>query len=66
VAVGLVRLKLIGGLRSVLIRTYRSNDARRLTESTWLPSVVWFAAWLTIAIACVWVGGRILLGYEGE
>jgi hypothetical protein len=62
-AVGLVWLMLIGGLRSVLIRTYGSDDARRLVKATWLPRVVWFAAWLAIAVVCLWVGGRVVLGY---
>jgi hypothetical protein len=52
---------LIGGLRSVVIRTYRSSDTQRLVQYTWLPRGVWFAAWLAIALACTWSGGRLLL-----
>jgi peptidase M50B-like protein len=61
VAVGLVWLMLLGGLRSVVIRTYRSSDAQRLVQYTWLPRGVWFAAWLVIALVCTWSGGRLLL-----
>lgn len=64
VGVGLVWLMLIGGLRSVVIRTYRSSDAQRLVQSTWLPRAVWFAAWLAIALACMWSGGRLLLQHR--
>lgn len=61
VAVGLVWLMLLGGLRSVVIRTYRSSDAQRLVQYTWLPRGVWFAAWRAIALVCMWSGGRLLL-----
>ena len=62
-AVGLVWLMLIGGLRIVLVRNTKSDDVAELTELTWIPRIVWFAAWLAIAVVSLWVGGRILLGY---
>ena len=64
VAVGLVWLLLIGGLRQVLVDSVGASDARYLSDSTWIPAVVWFAGWLLIAVVSLWVGGRVLLGYE--
>ena len=60
-AVGLVWLMLIGGLESVLVRNIKSDDVHKLTEYTWIPRVVWFAAWPAIAVVSLWVGGRVLL-----
>ena len=60
-AVGLVWLMLIGGLESVLVRNTKSDDVHKLTEYTWIPRVVWFAAWPAIAVVSLWVGGRVLL-----
>jgi hypothetical protein len=54
-------LMLIGGLESVLVRNIKSDDVHKLTESTWIPRVFWFAAWLAIAMISLWVGGRVLL-----
>jgi hypothetical protein len=62
-AVGLVWLLLIGGLRMVLVRNVQSGDVKELAAHTWIPRVVWFAAWLAIAVVSLWVGGRVLLGY---
>ena len=53
---------LIGGLESVLVRNIKSGDVQKLTEYTSIPRVVWFAAWLAIAVVSLWVGGRVLLG----
>jgi hypothetical protein len=61
-AVGLVWLLLIGGLRTVLIRNTESMDGHELAAITWVPRVVWFAVWLAIAVLCLWFGGRVLLG----
>ena len=62
-AVGLVWLLLIGGLRTVLVRNVRSDDVKKLAANTVIPRAVWFAGWLAIAVASLWVGGRVLLGY---
>jgi hypothetical protein len=63
VAVGLVWLLLIGGLRIVLIRNINSSDGAALAGRYWIPRIVSFAAWLAIAVVSLWVGGRVLLGY---
>jgi hypothetical protein len=62
-AAGLVWLMLIGGLWMILARGTKSQDVKELTDLTWIPRVVWFAAWLAVAVASLWVGGRVLLGY---
>lgn len=62
VAVGLVWLLLIGGVRRVLADN-GGGDGEALAAQTWIPIFVWFAIWLTIAVVSLWVGGRILLGY---
>ena len=61
-AAGLVWLMLIGGLWMVLKRNIDNQDAVELRQATWIPSFVWFAGWLTIAVVSLWVGGRVLLG----
>ncbi len=63
VAVGLVWLLLIGGLRDAINLDISVGDARALSDSTWIPGVFWFAGWLVIAVVSIWVGGRVLLGY---
>ena len=62
VAVGLVWLMLIGGLRVIVVRKTESDDVAELAKLTWIPRVVWFVAWLAIGVVCLWVGGRVLLG----
>lgn len=61
-AAGLVWLMLIGGLHKILIRNTHSGDGQDLADITWIPQVVWFLVWLTIAVLCLWFGGRVLLG----
>jgi Peptidase M50B-like len=63
VAVGLVWLMLIGGLRQVIVDNVNAGDAGNLSRWTWIPSLFWFLAWLFISALSLWVGGRILLGY---
>lgn len=53
----------IGGLRDVIVHNVNAVDARDLSNETWIPRLVWFAGWLVIAVVCLWVGGRVLLGY---
>jgi hypothetical protein len=62
-AVGLVWLMLIGGLRMIVIRNTESGDVEDLVKLTWIPAFVWFVAWLVVGVFCLWVGGRVLLGY---
>ena len=54
---------LIGGLWMILARGTKSQDVKELADLTWTPRVVWLAAWLALAVASLWVGGRVLLGY---
>jgi hypothetical protein len=64
VAVGLVWLLLIGGLRQVLVDNVGAGDAGNLSRWTWIPRSFWFLAWLLVAVISLWVGGRVLLGYR--
>jgi len=64
VAVGLVWLLLIGGLRRVVLDNVRASDAANLSRWTWIPAPFWFLAWLLIGVISLWVGGGVLLGYR--
>jgi Peptidase M50B-like len=64
VAVGLVWLLLIGGLRRIVLDGSRAHDAGLLAGWTWIPRFAWAGIWLAIGIVSLWVGGRVLLGYE--
>ncbi|HWM60352.1 MAG TPA: M50 family metallopeptidase [Pseudonocardia sp.] len=63
VAVGLVWLLLIGGLRRILLDGAHASDAHALSDMTWIPRFVWSGIWLVIAAVSLWVGGRLILGY---
>jgi hypothetical protein len=63
VAVGLVWLLLIGGLRRILLDGAHASDAHALSDMTWIPRSVWSGIWLVIAVVSLWVGGRLILGY---
>jgi hypothetical protein len=65
VAVGLVWLLLIGGLRRIIMDGSHAADAGLLASWTWIPRFVWAGIWLVIGVASLWVGGRLLLGYDG-
>jgi hypothetical protein len=62
VAVGLVWLLLIGGLRQVIVDR-GGDDGKQLRTLTWIPVAAWFGIFLVIAVASLWWGGRVLLGY---
>ena len=65
VAVGLVWLMLLGGvttLRGQRLGGNRSSDAGQLARLTWIPAFLWVALSWFVAIVCLWVGGRRLLG----
>ena len=63
VAVGLVWLLLVGGLRRTVLDN-GGQDGVDLSKLTWIPPFVWFGLFLTIAVVSLWVGGRVLLGYS--
>jgi Peptidase M50B-like len=62
VAVGLVWLLLIGGLRDTITYGTGASDAAFLADNTGIPRVVWAVLWLALAAVALWVGGRLLLG----
>jgi hypothetical protein len=63
VAVGLVWLLLLGGLRRTILDK-GGQDSIDLSGLTWIPPVVWYGIFLAIAVVSLWVGGRALLGYS--
>lgn len=64
VAVGLVWLMLIGGVTSLRGMGFgvSGSDAAILARYTLVPAVLWVALFWFVAIVCLWVGGRRLLG----
>lgn len=64
VAVGVVWLMLLGGVRSLVGQGWGVNgsDAAQLARVTLIPRIVWVALFWFVAIVCLWVGGRRLLG----
>jgi hypothetical protein len=61
VAVLLVWWMLMGGVRSAVIMSRRApSDAYWLARRTWIPALVWQAFWVTVAIVCLYAGGRLL------
>jgi hypothetical protein len=63
VAVGLVWLLLLGGLRRTILDK-GGQDSVDLSGLTWIPAILWYGIFLTIAVVSLWVGGRVLLGYS--
>ncbi|NMO92766.1 M50 family metallopeptidase [Actinomycetospora sp. TBRC 11914] len=52
---------LIGGVRSaVIMGRSPTSDAGRLSRSTWIPTIVWKSFWITVALVCLYAGGRLL------
>jgi hypothetical protein len=63
VAVALVWWLLLGGVRdAVRMSLADGTDAYWLARRTLLPRPFWKAVWIFIAIVCLWVGARRLLG----
>lgn len=63
-ATGLVWLMLLGGVWSLRGQGFGrgGSDAARLAEHTLVPRVLWVAGFWFVALACLWLGGRALLG----
>ncbi|RZT83306.1 peptidase M50B-like protein [Pseudonocardia sediminis] len=62
VAVGIVWYLLIGGTIYAFTLPTRDGDAADLRKRTVVvPGIVWKAAWIVIAVVCLWNGGRLLL-----
>ena len=60
-AVGLVWLMLIGGLRSALIMSRKvGSDAYRMARRSLVPTLIWKTLWVGLAVAALYVGGRLL------
>ena len=61
VAVLIVWLLLIGGVVDA-VKMGRSGgaDAAWMARRTWIPAIVWQAFWVTVALVCLYVGGRLL------
>ncbi len=64
VAVALVWLMLLGGVTSLVGQGFgkEGSDAAQLARYTLIPRIVWVALFWFVAIVCLWVGGRRLLG----
>jgi Peptidase M50B-like len=64
VAVVLVWWLLFGALRSLAaLGLGEKGDAANLSRFTWIPAIVWVALFWFVAVLCLWVGGRRLLGF---
>lgn len=65
VALALVWWMLFGGVRSLIGQGLGTSgsDASELSRYTWIPSVFWVALFWFVAIICLWVGSRWLLGF---
>lgn len=62
-AVALVWWMLLGGVRAAAILSRDDGtDPARLASYTLVPRIVWHGVFLFVAIICLWVGGRRLLG----
>jgi hypothetical protein len=61
VAAGLVWVLLFGGLRSAVeAGTHKNTDPDRLFRDTLIPRMVWKAAFIVVALYCLWKGFRLL------
>lgn len=65
VAVTLVWWMLFGGVQSLVGQGLGASgsDAAQLARCTWIPAVLWVALFWFVAVICLWVGGRRLLGF---
>jgi Peptidase M50B-like len=60
-AVGVVWWLLLGGVRSsVGMGRGPMSDAGQMYRLTFIPPVLWQAFWVTVALVCLYAGGRLL------
>lgn len=62
-AAGMVLLLLIGGVRGAVVSSAErgsGSDADRLARSTLIPAGLWKAAYVTVALLCLWKGFVVL------
>ena len=64
VGVGLVWLMLFAAIRSLAILGFGNDrsDPAQLSRLTLIPRVVWVALFWFVAILCLWLGARRMLG----
>jgi hypothetical protein len=64
-AVGLVWLLLFGGVQGLLGQGLGTSgsDAAQLSRCTWIPAILWVALFWFVAVVCLWLGGRRMLGF---
>lgn len=64
VAVLLVWWLLFGEIRGLAGLGFgNGGDTAALSRMTWIPAVLWLALFWFVAVICLWVGGRRLLGF---
>jgi hypothetical protein len=63
VAVGIVWVLLLGGLRRIFLDNVKASDAAVLSAKTWIPRAFWVGCWLLIAGLSLWFGALAMLGY---
>ncbi len=65
VAITIVWWMLLGGVSTLLGQGLgvKGSDAAQLARCTWIPAVVWVALFWFVAVVCLWVGGRRLIGF---
>lgn len=64
-AVTLTWVMLLGGIRQLYWQGLGKDgsDAAALSADTWIPAVPWVALFWFVALVCLWVGGRRLIGF---
>jgi hypothetical protein len=60
-AEGISWFLLFFGVRAVFTHGSNAADAETLSSLTHVPTFVWATVWFVIAVAALWVGGRLLI-----